>query len=386
MRCFPKLPTAVRSSILRYLKLKMTYRTLKTVFSILLFLFFAIASGTVQAQQGNPKQQARLAELLKRFPKADANHDGKLSVEEALAFRDARQKAKAAGGKSGTGRRPQVPPTHANVKYGPHDRNVFDLWLPETKPESGRFPVLIYFHGGGFVGGDKSGFVPTQYLQAGIACVSAHYRFVDGEKTLSPAPMYDGARVVQTIRHRAGEWHLDPGRIAVSGSSAGAVITMWIAYHDDLKNPDAKDPVERESTRVTCIAPLNAPTNLMPEWIRSHIGGAKYIHGSYAKMFGVRADEPLSAETIELIKKSSPWELVSKDDPPTLLVYNGKPGGIPLPEDASTGRSIHHPYFGKALKAKLDALGVECHFQAGTDPRKGTMVVDFLKNQFSMVD
>jgi hypothetical protein len=43
---------------------------------------------------------------------------------------------------------------------------------------------------------------------------------------------------------------------------------MWIAYHDDLAQPDAKDPVERFSTRVSCVLPVAGPTNLDPDYIR----------------------------------------------------------------------------------------------------------------------
>jgi hypothetical protein len=46
-----------------------------------------------------------------------------------------------------------IPTTYTDVRYGPHERNVLDVWqVPSTAPT----PVLIYFHGGGFVGGDKA--------------------------------------------------------------------------------------------------------------------------------------------------------------------------------------------------------------------------------------
>ena len=47
----------------------------------------------------------------------------------------------------------QNPPTHPNVKYGPHERNVLDVWLAESDKPT---PVLVSIHGGGFQGGDKS--------------------------------------------------------------------------------------------------------------------------------------------------------------------------------------------------------------------------------------
>src|SRR5690606_19429063 len=45
-----------------------------------------------------------------------------------------------------------IEPTHADVRYGPHDRNVLDVYQADTKAPA---PVLIHFHGGGWVMGDK---------------------------------------------------------------------------------------------------------------------------------------------------------------------------------------------------------------------------------------
>ena len=49
-------------------------------------------------------------------------------------------------------RQPAQPPTHRDVKYGPYDRNVMDVWLAESDKPT---PVLVSIHGGGFSGGNK---------------------------------------------------------------------------------------------------------------------------------------------------------------------------------------------------------------------------------------
>jgi len=54
--------------------------------------------------------------------------------------------------------------------------------------------------------------------------------------------MQDCARTLQYLRHKADEFGIDPTRVAVSGGSAGAVITMWIAYKGDMANPASDDP------------------------------------------------------------------------------------------------------------------------------------------------
>ena len=46
-----------------------------------------------------------------------------------------------------------ISPTHANVKYGPYDRNVMDVWLAKSETPT---PVLISIHGGGFRAGTRA--------------------------------------------------------------------------------------------------------------------------------------------------------------------------------------------------------------------------------------
>ena len=303
-----------------------------------------------------------------------------LTAEEARAYREKLSALKRAKKARLGQQRPQ--PSQADVRYGPHERNVFDLWLPESDDSEQPRPVFVYFHGGGFVGGDKSSFDPTPYLRAGMAVVSGNYRLVDGASTLSPIPLRNAARVIQFLRSRAQEWNLASDRMAVSGSSAGAVIALWIGYHDDLAKPHSEDPVARQSTRVKCIVPLNGPTNLDPRWITNNLGGPKQVHGSFPKMFGAPIAESDRPDVRARILESSPIEHVTADDPPTLMIYAGSIEGIPLPESASTGVLIHHAYFGKVLKARLDELGVQNQLLPRTDPRKdgSRVILDWLTN------
>ena len=328
-----------------------------------------------------PSMETRLAKWLKQYPDADANKDGTLTREEAEAYRDAMQRERKKQ------KAPRIKPTYADVVYGDHERNRFDVWIPEKPAADGLpYPILIFFHGGGFVSGDKSSFTPSSYLDSGIACASVNYRLVDGKETLSPVPMEDSARALQTIRHRAPDWNIDGGRIALSGGSAGAVITLWLGYHDDLADAESEDPVSRQSTRVTCLLPINGPANLMPDWILENIGGPKHVHGSFVKLFGEPVESPVSESMRRKVAEISPWEFVSKEDPPTLLIYTGSAEGTPLPETASTGESIHHAAFGKALKERLDELGVDSEFREEFDPRGAPDLVDYLKTQFGMME
>ncbi|MGB9606526.1 MAG: hypothetical protein ACPL88_11690, partial [Bryobacteraceae bacterium] len=56
------------------------------------------------------------------------------------------------------GKEPLPPPDAADVSYGPHERNVLDLWKAHSAKPT---PLVIYIHGGGFRAGDKRTLPPA---------------------------------------------------------------------------------------------------------------------------------------------------------------------------------------------------------------------------------
>ena len=241
------------------------------------------------------------------------------------------------------------------------ERNVLDIWKAKPRPgQSGPSPVVVFFHGGGFRGGSKASVPAWQVIQCldeGISVVSANYRL--SQTAAFPAPMLDGARVIQFVRYHAAELGIDPDRIAASGSSAGAGIALWVGFHDDLADPESHDPVSRQSSRVRCLAVDGAQTSYDPRFIKSLIGGRAHEHSALRPFFGIKPDTDLESPQIcKLYEEASPINYVTSDDPPVILFY-AEPNA-PLPSDAKPGQGIHHPRFGQALKTKLDPLGVEC--------------------------
>ena len=121
-----------------------------------------------------------------------------------------------------------------DIKYGPADRNLLDVFVPETP--SAKRPVLIYVHGGGFVGGDKrapgSPFYDNVMLWAvknGFIGVNATYRLAP--QAPWPAGAEDLGAVVQWTSDKITERGGDPARIFLMGQSAGAVhVASYVAH------------------------------------------------------------------------------------------------------------------------------------------------------------
>ena len=258
--------------------------------------------------------------------------------------------------------------------YGPDARNVFDLWVPNTKQLA---PLLVVFHGGGFVSGDKSevdDYLVDRCLHAGIAVAACNYRYATDAPFL--APMTDCARAIQYLRQNADRWGLDPGRIAAFGDSAGGAIALWIAYNDELADPESADPVLRESTALSAVVAFDAPCSLDPSYIRELLGGRAYESPSLPALYGITPEQLDDAELAPYYAFASPINHVTEGDPPTFLYYNEpneplsadpNPGdtiyyegyGQTLPRQPDPGEGMHHPGFGVALAAALDAVGVE---------------------------
>ena len=177
-------------------------------------------------------------------------------------------------------------PTKTDAAYGPHERNVLDFYKADSATPT---PLIIFIHGGGFVVGDKKGISPAfvkASLAAGISVASINYRFVNGKDLIFPLPQHDGARAVQFLRSQSKAWNIDPHRVACYGGSAGAGISMWIGFHDDLADPKNSDPVLRESTRIQAIGTFGGQGTYDPIQIKELIGGRAWEHPSLLKVYG----------------------------------------------------------------------------------------------------
>ncbi|MHC4403863.1 MAG: hypothetical protein ACYTG0_29755, partial [Planctomycetota bacterium] len=122
----------------------MPSRALHAIVTPWILLAAAFAGPPSAAAQRTSETDSRLKRGLERYPQADADGDGVLTEAEARAFLAKTRGRKA---KTRSGRSYEIPPDHADVKYGPHDRNVLDLWLArrnDGKPT----PLAIFIHGG----------------------------------------------------------------------------------------------------------------------------------------------------------------------------------------------------------------------------------------------
>lgn len=269
-------------------------------------------------------------------------------------------------------------PTQANFKYGPHERNVFDFWQAKSDQPT---PLVIYIHGGGFVGGDKNNLNARslqQLLDAGISVAAINYRFV--QHAPLPAAHEDCARALQTLRSKSAEWNINKNKVGGMGGSAGAQLVMYLAFHDDLADPRSDEPLKRESTRLQCVAPNGGQMTMDLAWWTKHIPGYSSTT-NIRKMFGVETEEELLKKNAQIAALS----LISKDDPPIFMSYAMAPDAT-VPSDAAAAHNwmVHHVNNGIELKKLCDQLGVESYLKYPGAKNKyastTVFLIDKLKN------
>ena len=290
----------------------------------------------------------------------------------------------------------RLTPTMADFVYGmDSERQKLDFWkAPSDTPT----PVVLLIHGGGWVNGDKSSYsnaVIESYLNAGISVAALNYRFIGEamEQQVEPpvkACVRDAARALQTIRYHAAEWNIDKTRIGSTGGSAGACTSLWLAFHDDLADPNHSDPVLRESTRLSCVAVTGAQTSLDPLQLRQWISNANYAgHAFGFWMKGRSRPEEFELALKERerilpwIRQYSPIELLSKDDPPVFLEYpNQKTEPV---FGGSEPDPTHSVIYGMELKKQMDTMGLSCTVTyPGHEDHRYRSMVHFLISQLQL--
>ena len=252
----------------------------------------------------------------------------------------------------------KVAPTHKDVKYGPHERNTLNFWQVKSDKPLG---ILVHIHGGGWIGGEKAETQHKNVIKNGYHTASINYPLVKyGD--VQPAMANSAARAIQYIRYKAKEWNIDTNKILLTGGSAGGASSMWLGAHDDMADPNSKDPIARQSTRVAGVSIGGGQTTLDPFLIEKRIGSETLKHAMLFKPFGVNSIDELKKNWESKYKafsnKYTALEHLSKDDPPMFLRY----GDADFPA-RDPGHGIHSGIFGVLLQEKAEKVGAKVYLQ-----------------------
>ena len=221
------------------------------------------------------------------------------------------------------------------VYSSPGGRDVhLDLFLP--KDGNGPFPAVVYIHGGGWSGGNKTAFRRQAAYMAtkGFAGACIEYR-LSGEATY-PAALDDSKSAVRWVRTNAATYRIDPDKIGAAGGSAGGHLVGLLATSGEV------------SSRVAAAAAFNPALDLVMAGKTSPEADdavTKFLGCAYSKC-------------PELWAKASPSSHVSKKTVPFLLLHGTADTTVPYQVSLD-------------MKTKLDKLGIRADLYPAEGAKHG---------------
>lgn len=200
----------------------------------------------------------------------------------------------------------------AGSASNPGDIPTITVYLAPKEKATGAAIVICPGGGYGMLAVNHEGHAVAKWLNdLGIAGIVLKYRL--GPKYHHPIELGDAQRAIRTVRARAGDWGLDPKRVAILGFSAGGHLASTAATHFDAGKADADDPIDRQSCRPD-LAILVYPVIAL---------STPYGHtGSKHNLLGENPPQDL----VDLLSNE---KQVTKQTPPTFLAHTNEDTGVP---------------------------------------------------------
>ena len=202
------------------------------------------------------------------------------------------------------------------------------LTLDVIQPEQPNGFGILFMVSGGFFSSHEA-INPGSYqpfLERGYTV----FAIVHGSqpKFIIPEIEQDIHRAVRFVRHNAAKYKIDPNHLGITGGSAGGHLSITMGTQGTTGNPEAKDPVDRESSAVQCVACFFPPTDFA-NWGKPGddavgIGTLK----NFQPAFGSASETPESR--LKLSKEISPIHYVTAKMPPTLIVHGDADKLVPI--------------------------------------------------------
>lgn len=193
------------------------------------------------------------------------------------------------------------------------DTPLIRAYLPDPDVANGAGIVVCPGGGYGVLATDHEGTQVARWLNSiGMAGFVLRYRHAPDYR--HPVPLLDAQRAIRLVRARAARFRVDPERIGVMGFSAGGHLASTAATHFDRGQPDADDPVQRQSCRpdfaVLCYPVISMQSDF------THRGSVRNLLG----------ENPAP----ELLKSLSNETQVTEDTPPTFLFHTSEDQAVPV--------------------------------------------------------
>ncbi len=202
-----------------------------------------------------------------------------------------------------------------------------DIYYPQTAP--GPMPVVIYLHGGAWIGGDKSDAAASpeiaEMVKRGFLVAAVNYGLAP-QYTIT-GQVENAKCAVRFLRANSAYFGINPDKIGAFGDSAGGHLASLLGTSDKSAGMDVAGGFLGQSSRVQCVVDFYGPTDL-----RALFNGYPAI--VLQELVGV--SDPKSG----ILDKINPLNYVSTDDPPFLILHGDKDTVVPLSQSQLLYQSL----------------------------------------------
>lgn len=202
-----------------------------------------------------------------------------------------------------------------NITYAARGkwRLLLDVFYPKQKSLTARTAVII-IHGGGWRSGNRTQHhaMAKQLASLGYVCFTPQYRL--STEALFPAAVYDLKEAVRWVRANAQKYHIDTGRIAVAGFSAGGQLAAFLATTGNMPLFEGLNGMPTTASQVNALVDIDGTLSFVhPESSETtdtskRIGASTYWIGYIQK------------DNLALWQAASPLSFAGSSTPPTLFL------------------------------------------------------------------
>ena len=196
-----------------------------------------------------------------------------------------------------------------------------DLYLP-MESESKTMPLIVWIHGGAWLGGDKAGCPAVRFVRRGYAVASINYRL--SQEAIFPAQLHDCKAAIRWLHANAEKYGIDPDRVGVWGASAGGHLVALLGTTGDVKDLEGDEGNLKYSSRVQAVCDWFGPTDFtkMSAFPTSMKHDAP--DSPEAKLIGGPVQE-----NKDKAARANPITYAAKTAPPFLIMHGDKDPLVP---------------------------------------------------------
>ncbi len=202
------------------------------------------------------------------------------------------------------------------------------LTLDVFQPDKPNGCAILFMVSGGFFSSHDA--INAGFYRALLERGYTVFAVVHGSQPrfIIPEIEQDIHRAVRFVRHNAAKYGVQPDKFGITGASAGWHLSLTMGTQGGPSNPEAKDPIDRESSAVQAVACFFPPTDFL-NWGKPGEDGVGFgPTAQFKPAFGPRSDTSEGRQ--ELGREISPINFVSSNMPPTLVIHGDADKLVPI--------------------------------------------------------